>query len=288
MARDLRPIFSSLNHAPPEPQGIFGAPQQGKTTLAAQIFAAVPTTAIFVNYQQEPIITRVANRHCTGFDSVWSALRSWTSPTPPRIEWIPSSAGNFAVDIYRGVRLLHTARRRHPEDRRRIVLFFDEMHKYAEKDSPIEDLFRQGARFGLQSVCITQFPASIGNRNILGSLGGGISFLFLDSSQWATITAYYKWRPPPWVHAYTAHRSYRGVFTDHAAWYELDGPAAGGDGDRPGRQALPTGVEPGGAAGRPAAGGGEVRPAQRSDVDAGVGGADPRHPAEDRQGPRQV
>lgn len=228
MVRDLRPIFESLNQTPWEPQGVFGAPRQGKTTLAAQLFVSVPSIAIFLNYQLEPVVSRLANRHCTGFASVWDALRSWTSRDVPRIEWIPEARGRAADDIWAGARTLYNARTQHPEDKRRIVLFFDEAHKYCDKNSPIEDLFRQGGRFGLQSICITQFPASLENRNILGSLGGGISFFFLDSSQWSTITGYYKWRPPPWVHQYAGHRSYRGVFTDHASWHELDGPRGPG------------------------------------------------------------
>jgi hypothetical protein len=291
--RDLAPVLAQLA-ARPIPMGAFGAPGEGKTTIAAQLFAFSPCTSIFINTQHEAIFDRMRGVwRANSFGDVWRSLKTWQARTPPKIEWRPSEPEQ--VDVSRGLNALW-AWKRTTNDRRLVRLFVDEAHEFSDKDGVLETLCRRGRKFNLQVVVVTQFPLALANRRILGALNGGWILLFLDGSQWGSISqAYRGLERPGWVDTYCAPDSHRAVLYDHRAWLPLDGPPtegsadgrtdvggatgdpkipakprgggavdggrkapAPGDRDRPGRQKVPEGVESGGAAGRPAETGRDV------------------------------
>jgi len=285
--RDLGPVLAKLN-ARPLPLGIFGAPGEGKTTLAAQLFAVVPDTAIFLNTQHEDVIGRLKGVwHGGTFPGVWKALRSWNRPSPPKIEWRPGGIQDEA-EVYRGLKALFTWKYR-TKDPRKVFIFVDEAHEFSEKDAWLEIIARKGRRWNLQPVVITQFPLALANRRILGALNNGWCLLFLDGSQWSSIAQSYRGLArPEWVETYTAPGSHRAVYYNHRAWAPLDGDrdaggvadgrgvapateAPGGRDERrqtpvrgrvdarpPARRAPPQGVDSGRAAGGSSEGGGEV------------------------------
>src|SRR3990167_8999101 len=95
--RDLAPVLAKLN-ATPVPLGVFGAPGQGKTTVAAQLFALSPVTSVFINTQHEAIFARrrgVGRAATCG--RVWTSLKPGQARTPPKIEWRPQ--GIDAADV---------------------------------------------------------------------------------------------------------------------------------------------------------------------------------------------